>query len=186
MIMYRTRCLLPRSHARSGIHSIFRNASQQPAARIVKTEKPYRPRPKVSSIRVTASEPWSIPKKRLAALGCVCVFIISLYASYGYIRGPGPTASQVPADVSDRYDKIAKRFDKDVGFIEALYGYGWLRSWITREASGNVLEVSVGTGRNAQYYDLKKCTSITMIDQSGEMIEIAKEKFRSMSFIHQT
>ena len=86
----------------------------------------------------------------------------------------------IPDDVSDRYNKTAPDFDNEVGTSEAFMGLGWIRSWLVRQAKGNVLEVSVGTARNAQYYKTKQCKTITMIDQSAEMIEQAKLKFRSM------
>lgn len=91
-----------------------------------------------------------------------------------------PKELVVPEDVSDRYNKLAKDFDNDVNFHEKLMGLGWLRQSLAKRASGHVLEVSVGTGRNAQYYNLKTCKSITMIDQSPEMMEIAREKFNGM------
>ena len=86
----------------------------------------------------------------------------------------------VPDDVSDRYNRTAKNYDSEIESVEKWTGIGWLRSWLAKKARGNVLEVSVGTGRNFAYYDLKECKSITMLDQSSEMMEIAREKFRRM------
>ena len=42
------------------------------------------------------------------------------------------------------------------------------------------MEVSVGTGRNAKYYDMTACKSITFVDQSGPMLKIAKQKWREL------
>ena len=86
----------------------------------------------------------------------------------------------VPEDVSDRYNKTAKEFDNEVSLTERFMGIGLLRKSLGKRASGDVLEVSVGTGRNMKYYNLKKCKSITMVDQSGEMIEIARQKFNDL------
>lgn len=44
-------------------------------------------------------------------------------------------------------------------------------------ARGHVLEASVGTGRNAGYLDLRRCGSVTFVDQSKEMVAVAREKF---------
>ena len=71
-----------------------------------------------------------------------------------------------------------------------------LRRKLVSQAHGDVLEVSIGTGRNLEYYvwDFKghngvgkvaktggikrgKVRSFTAIDKSGEMLEIAHEKF---------
>lgn len=161
--------------------TFFRRASGQTAAKTTNTWPKHQLQPKISRLTFADSEPWSVPKRRLALLAALTVFGVSMYATNRYVSGPRRTitASQVPTDVSDRYNKIARKFDSDVGFIEAVYGYGWLRSWITNKASGHVLEVSAGTGRNSEYYNLKDCKSITFIDSSEEMVKIAEEKFRS-------
>lgn len=83
--------------------------------------------------------------------------------------------------MSDRYNETAKSFDSEVELTEKTMRLGWRRKSLAKRASGHVLEVSVGTGRNGQYYDLKKCKSITFVDQSPKMIEIAKKKFYGMS-----
>ena len=83
----------------------------------------------------------------------------------------------LPEDISDRYDKNAPMFDDQVGLVEMFMGINWLRRRLARKASGHVLEVSVGTGRNTAYYDLKRCKSLTLLDQSPVMMEIARSKF---------
>ena len=140
---------------------------------------------KITRIRVADSDTRSIHQRRLAILGGAIVFFTGLFATRRYIRGPSPklTAFEVPEDVSDRYSKIARSFDNDVAFIESVYGYNWLRSWMIRKATGNVLEVSAGTGRNSGYYDLRSCKSLTFIDQIPEMTDIAQEKFKSLSSV---
>ncbi|KAI9786655.1 MAG: hypothetical protein M1839_006206 [Geoglossum umbratile] len=86
----------------------------------------------------------------------------------------------VPLDVSDRYDKIAKDFDDSVGPGETAMGLTLLRWWMGRKARGDVLEVSVGTGRNLKYYPIEKCKSITLVDTSREMVEEAMKKFKEL------
>jgi hypothetical protein len=44
-------------------------------------------------------------------------------------------------------------------------------------AGAEVLEVSVGTGRNARYYDVGRCKRITFVDKSAPMLEKAREQF---------
>lgn len=89
-----------------------------------------------------------------------------------------PAFQDVPADVTDRYDRIANNFDKEVGWYETYSGINRKRKNLCKMAKGDVLEVSAGTGRNITYYDTKACKSITLLDLSGPMLEIAKEKWR--------
>ena len=42
------------------------------------------------------------------------------------------------------------------------------------------MEVSAGTGRNSTYYDLEKVKSLTFVDQSGAMIEVARKKWNML------
>lgn len=72
------------------------------------------------------------------------------------------------------YDEIATDYDQKNASDEVLGGIGWLRSWICRNIEGNVLEASCGTGRNINFYDVQKLASITMIDQSRPMLQIAE------------
>ncbi|MCJ1281665.1 hypothetical protein MMC26_000986 [Xylographa opegraphella] len=115
--------------------------------------------------------------------GGLVVYCTVCYGTYFYMS-LGNTAkmsgTEVAEDVSDRYNHTAQSFDKEVDTTEKLMGLGWLRRSLTRQATGHVLEVSVGTGRNIRYYDPTKCSSITFVDQSAEMIEIARRKFRGM------
>lgn len=56
-------------------------------------------------------------------------------------------------------------------------GLPLLRRALARRAHGHVLEASVGTGRNAAYYDMRKCSSVTIVDSSREMLEVARAAF---------
>ena len=117
-------------------------------------------------------------------VGGLAIYSFTAYGSYLYsslARAEGEYKSPEDCkDVSYRYNETAKNFDNEVGLTEKLMGIGWLRQSLTKRAFGDVLEVSAGTGRNVQYYDLGKCKSITMVDQSEEMLKIAKKKFRGM------
>ena len=107
------------------------------------------------------------------------MYSFTAYGVYLYkdlTREDGKTPN-VPIDVSDRYDRIAKNFDLDVDLTEKITGINWLRSRRTKRAHGDVLEVCAGTGRNSPYYQLDKCKSVTMVDNSTEMLKIAKQHF---------
>lgn len=80
----------------------------------------------------------------------------------------------------DRYERTARDYDGEVELAEKAMWMGRLRKKLARRAYGDVLEVSVGTGRNARYYDLSRCRSVTMLDQSAGMVEVARGKFRGV------
>lgn len=74
-----------------------------------------------------------------------------LVASYAKPGGyPGDLQSQ--ADVSARFDGIAQSYDDEVGLTEWITGIKNRRKKLIQRARGDVLEVSVGTGRNTTFY----------------------------------
>jgi methyltransferase OMS1 len=128
--------------------------------------------------------------------GGITVLAFSGYSFYLYAslqRAIAEGASiNVPADVSQRYNSIATTFDSSVDSTEKLIGLTRLRKQMVQQASGDVCEVSIGTGRNLTFYDWDfrgingmgnqqtkkgKVKSFTAVDKSAEMLEIAHEKF---------
>lgn len=130
----------------------------------------------------------------------ITAFAISGYSAYTYVAYKRAVAegakANVPADVSERYDTIAPNFDAEVEYTEKLMGLTKLRKRLAEQASGDVCEVSIGTGRNLAYYDwnfkgyngvgkvgnnheikVGKVQSFTAVDKSAEMLEVAHEKF---------
>ncbi|KAI9044447.1 class I SAM-dependent methyltransferase [Aspergillus affinis] len=125
----------------------------------------------------------------------VGVLGISAYCGYlfaSYRREVAQAQSlDVPKDVSDRYNQTAGTFDADVEMSEKLMRMGSKRKGLVQRARGDVLEVSCGTGRNLEYYQLgerrgldekdrvglRGCRSVTFIDLSPQMVEIARRKF---------
>lgn len=120
---------------------------------------------------------------------------MSTYASYQYVSYKRAVEEsqkmEVPLDVSDRYNKNARTFDEEVDWTEWASGINGDRKKLLAMCKGNILEVSCGTGRNLPYFPLgetrsvtkegrgytKGCRTITFVDQSPEMIEVAREKF---------
>lgn len=71
------------------------------------------------------------------------------------------------------WDKYAPRYDRDIGLFEWLQ-FGGGREWVCAQATGDVLEVAVGTGLNlAHYPDQAK---VTGIDFSPAMLELARQR----------
>ena len=78
-------------------------------------------------------------------------------------------------EVTDRlrglWERYAARYDRDTGFYDLLL-LGESRSWACSQASGQVLEVAIGTGRNLPFYP--RGIQLTGIDFSPAMLEIAR------------
>jgi methyltransferase OMS1 len=126
--------------------------------------------------------------------------------SYAYVlsknvSADSPTSPAAQEDVSSRYNSIASKFDSEIETTEYWTGITKARKKMIAEASGDVLEVSIGTGRNLDYYDWDfkgfngvgkisqdprngikrgKVKSFTAVDKSAEMLEVAHEKFSAM------
>ena len=83
-------------------------------------------------------------------------------------------------DVSSRYDATAPDFDSEVKTIERTSLIWLMRRRLVGQAEGHVLEASAGTGRNHSYYNTDKCKSITFVDQSAPMVEVALQKWKEL------
>jgi ubiquinone/menaquinone biosynthesis C-methylase UbiE len=69
------------------------------------------------------------------------------------------------------WDRHARSYDKQMAFMERrLFGDG--RQWICSQASGDVLEVAIGTGRNLGFYP--EGIRLTGIEFSPAMLELAR------------
>ena len=72
------------------------------------------------------------------------------------------------------WDKQASSYDKQIGWFERhLFGDD-NREWACSRATGDVLEVAVGTGLNLPYYG--KDVRVTGIDLSDNMLGIARKR----------
>ncbi|KAJ5826968.1 hypothetical protein N7447_003731 [Penicillium robsamsonii] len=145
----------------------------------------------------TPKQGHGIPPRALTFLGISALTISTycgyLYASYTREVSKAQTLD-VPRDVSDRYNTTAATFDADVEISEKAMGLGKKRRDLVRQAQGNVLEVSCGTGRNLPFYELGErrgtdsdgraavlgCRSVTFVDLSPQMVAITKEKFEKL------
>jgi hypothetical protein len=71
-------------------------------------------------------------------IGGITVYAFTTYSTYLYQSYKKATVEaqklDVPLDVSDRYDKIAKDFDNSVGLGETAMGLTLLRWWMGRMA----------------------------------------------------
>ena len=84
-----------------------------------------------------------------------------------------PTSSDPTERQRRVWDKRAPTFDRSMGLMEKLlFGNG--RAWVCSQASGEVLEVAIGTGRNFGFYP--DGIHLTGIELSAEMLAIAQRR----------
>jgi ubiquinone/menaquinone biosynthesis C-methylase UbiE len=75
------------------------------------------------------------------------------------------------------YDTIADRYDEYVGYTERLL-LGDGRQWVCSRASGDVLEIGVGTGQNLPYYP--EDVRLTGVDLTAAMLDVARRRAASL------
>lgn len=73
--------------------------------------------------------------------------------------------------VRRHYDEMAPRYDRTIRLAEKLL-FDDGRRWVCSRASGDVLEIGIGTGRNLPYYP--EGARLTGVDLSQEMLSIAR------------
>jgi ubiquinone/menaquinone biosynthesis C-methylase UbiE len=75
------------------------------------------------------------------------------------------------------WQQYADRYDRDTGFYDRfLLGDG--RAWTCSQASGRVLEVAIGTGRNLPFYP--RGIELTGIDFSPAMLARARDRAQQL------
>lgn len=75
------------------------------------------------------------------------------------------------------YDRSAAKYNRQISLFERiLFGDG--RQWVCSQASGHVLEIAIGTGRNLRYYP--RGIRLTGVELSPEMLELARREADSV------
>jgi ubiquinone/menaquinone biosynthesis C-methylase UbiE len=75
------------------------------------------------------------------------------------------------------WDKSSRSYDREMRFFERIL-FGDSRDWACSQASGDVLEVAIGTGLNLVQYP--KDVRLTGIDLSEQMLDIARNRAREL------
>ncbi|KAF9899778.1 hypothetical protein EC991_008331 [Linnemannia zychae] len=90
----------------------------------------------------------------------------------------GDTTNNFPSETARQstFDSLAPGYDKEVGLHEYLLGIQRRRKRLISQASGRVLEIASGTGRNVDYYKKGCCDEIVFSDFSEGMMKVLKEK----------
>jgi ubiquinone/menaquinone biosynthesis C-methylase UbiE len=71
------------------------------------------------------------------------------------------------------WEAMAPRYDRDIRFFEKVQ-FGGGREWVCSRATGEVLEVAVGTGRNLPFYPAE--VTVTGVELSPAMLDIARTR----------
>jgi methyltransferase OMS1, mitochondrial len=125
---------------------------------------------------------------------CLFGFALSTYGVYTYMSYSGAQKKyekvDLPqnADVSARWMDMSRNFDDEVELSEKLMFIRSKRESLCREARGNVLEVSAGTGRNMDLYRLdpalttpkRRIKSLVINDLSEIMLYQAEKKLDAL------
>jgi ubiquinone/menaquinone biosynthesis C-methylase UbiE len=86
---------------------------------------------------------------------------------------PGQASDQHAERLRRYWDKHARNYDQQMAFWERrLFGDG--RQWVCAQATGEVLEVAIGTGRNLPYYP--PGIRLTGVDFSPAMLQLARRQ----------
>jgi ubiquinone/menaquinone biosynthesis C-methylase UbiE len=85
------------------------------------------------------------------------------------VSGPSAETERIRA----LYEKEAPKYDRTMGRWDRILFAG-NREWVCAQASGEVLEIAIGTGRNLGFYpdDVR----LTGVELSPPMIEIARKR----------
>ncbi len=90
----------------------------------------------------------------------------------GTNANPGATTGETPTAKQRRvWDKSAPGYDKQIALFEKIW-FGGGRQWVCSRATGDVLEVAIGTGRNLPFYP--QDVRITGIELSPAMLSLAR------------
>lgn len=147
---------------------------------------PARPRPEATSTNTKSGFKFPSSKYIVASL---IFYGIAIYVGYEYF---GPTfikqysdtekpknpVAMESVDTTPVYEKLARDYDSKIWIEELVAHIWWFRRKLAKNAKGDVLEVSCGTGRNIAYLPMSNITSITFLDSSEEMLQITLEKFQ--------
>ena len=76
------------------------------------------------------------------------------------------------------WDKKSRTYDREIGFFDR-HLFGDSRQWVCSQATGDVLEVAIGTGLNLAFYP--ENVTLTGIDWSQQMLDIARQRLPKLT-----
>ena len=115
-------------------------------------------------------------------LGATTVRRRSLLCALPALSACRPYAAAAKESLADVYDAQAATYDSsyDQSAIGRVVDFDGLRAGLMSKAKGDVLELGVGTGLNLPWYDPGRVRSVTGVDVSNGMLEIARERSQTL------
>lgn len=90
---------------------------------------------------------------------------------------PATTSDTTTARLRGYWDKHAPRYDRQMQFFDRKL-FGDTRTWICSQATGETLEVGIGTGLNLGLYPAG--VRLTGLDFSPAMLDLARDRARQL------
>ena len=119
-------------------------------------------------------------RRRILAAATMGVVSPLIFNPLGSI--PTPANALTPKEAAIAYNSYAPHYDDlDGGTAANILGLDDARVELFRKATGNVLEIGVGTGLNLDKYDTSRVTSLTVVDVSDGMIREARMRADSLN-----
>ena len=75
------------------------------------------------------------------------------------------------------YEEDAHKYDREMNFFDRLLFAGG-RDWVCGQATGEVLEIAIGTGRNLPHYPSD--VRLTGVELSPAMLDVARARARGL------
>lgn len=111
--------------------------------------------------------------RHLKIAGGLATYCVGTYAAYEYFRPVPPLPSC--KDRCCTFNQLAPNYDKEIEKDESTSGIMDMRKAMIAQASGSVLEVAGGTGRNLSFYG-DGVKSLLITDYSESMLQVAARK----------
>jgi methyltransferase OMS1 len=107
--------------------------------------------------------------------------LFDLVSSSSFLLTASSASALTPNEAETLYDTAASSYDElDGGTAASSLGIDKAREDLIQQASGNVLEIGVGTGLNLDKYQKDKLKSLTVVDISEGMLREATVRIKSL------
>jgi methyltransferase OMS1 len=129
-------------------------------------------------VEALSLRPFPSPESRRSLLGELPFLLLNpLFTTIVH----QPCLALTPQEAEADYDSYAADYDAlDGGSLASLLNIDQARRDLIHSASGNVLEIGVGTGLNLSYYDASRIKSLTVVDISRKMLDESLKRVASL------